>query len=206
MKCAITLAALLPAAVVLAAPMPTTPGIPTTDSARTALAGLIVSTNADDGTYERDQFPTWIAISGNCNTREWVLKRDGDNVEVGNDCYPTNGTWTSPYDGEMWSLPSDVDIDHMVPLKNAWISGANAWDTSKRQAFANDVTRPQLWAVTDNVNESKGDKGPDEWQPPLTSFYCVYARSYIEVKSYWELSITTAEKDALREMLDSCTD
>lgn len=70
----------------------------------------------------------------------------------------------------------------MVPLKNAWISGASKWTTAKREQFANDVTRPQLWAVTDNVNSSKGDKSPDSWKPPLASFYCTYARAYVQVK------------------------
>ncbi|KAI0535184.1 hypothetical protein GGR58DRAFT_480197 [Xylaria digitata] len=204
MKYTFTLAALAAAVMAAPAPMPTPPGIPSTTAARTALAALTVSTNTDDGQYERDLFPTWITIEGTCNTREYVLKRDGTNVQVGSDCYPTSGSWTSPYDGGVWTAPSDVDIDHMVPLKNAWISGANKWTTAKRQQFANDVTRPQLWAVTDNVNQSKGDKSPDSWKPPLASFYCVYARSWIQVKSYWALSITTAEKSALTSMLNTC--
>nr|CEG05549.1 unnamed protein product [Fusarium clavum] len=99
---------------------------------------------------------------------------------------------------------SDIDIDHMVPLKNAWISGAASWTTTKRTQFANDVTRPQLWAVTDSVNQSKSDKSPDAWKPPLTSFYCTYAKSWVQVKSYWKLTITSAEKTALGSMLDYC--
>ncbi|KAI1113290.1 hypothetical protein F5Y14DRAFT_224961 [Nemania sp. NC0429] len=198
----LVLAALLPATSVLAVPTP--PGIPSASSARAALAALTVSTNADDGQYNRDLFPTWITIEGACNTREYVLKRDGAGVVVGSDCYPTSGTWNSPYDGGRWTAPADVDIDHMVPLKNAWISGANKWTTAKRQQFANDVTRPQLWAVTDNVNQSKGDQSPDTWKPPLASFYCVYARSWVQVKSYWALSVTSAEKAALTSMLNTC--
>ncbi|OTA90041.1 hypothetical protein M434DRAFT_373203 [Hypoxylon sp. CO27-5] len=185
-------------------PMPTPPGIPSSTSAKSQLASLTVKAAVDDGKYERSLFPTWDTITGTCNTREYVLKRDGTGVEVGSDCYPTSGTWTSPYDGGKWTAPSDLDIDHMVPLKNAWISGANAWTTSKREQFANDIDRPQLWAVTDNVNSSKGDKSPDAWKPPLTSFYCTYARAYVAVKSYWELSITSAEKSALSGMLDTC--
>ncbi|KAI3317221.1 hypothetical protein HD806DRAFT_395340 [Xylariaceae sp. AK1471] len=206
MKYSFALTALLPAGAVFAAPapMPTPPGIPTAAAARTTLNTLTVSTNPDDGTYDRDLFPTWDTITGACNTREYVLKRDGVSVVVGTDCYPTSGTWTSPYDGGKWTLASDLDIDHMVPLKNAWISGASKWTTAKREQFANDVTRPQLWAVTDNVNQSKGDQSPDKWKPPLASFYCVYARSWIQVKSYWALAITTAEKSALSSMLDTC--
>ena len=69
----------------------------------------------------------------------------------------------------------------MVTLKNAWISGAWAWTTSKRESFANDLSDPQLFAVTDNVNESKGDK------PPLTSYYCTYAKAWTRDKYVWKL-------------------
>jgi hypothetical protein len=144
-------------------------------------------------------------------------------VDVSSACIATAGTWLSPYDGATWTKPADVDIDHMVPLKNAWVvglalssrfrlnlttisqSGAASWTTSKRKQFANDVVRPQLWAVTDKVNEAKGDKSPDQWQPPLMSFNCAYAKSWIEVKSYWALSITSAEKAALSSMLGQCS-
>ncbi|KAF3056499.1 hypothetical protein GL218_06392 [Daldinia childiae] len=216
MRFSFTLGGLLSASVVLAAPapipvaepvpmpMPTPPGVPSASSAKSQLASLTVKAAVDDGAYKRDLFPTWDTITGTCNTREYVLKRDGASVQVGSDCYPTSGTWTSPYDGGKWTSPTDVDIDHMVPLKNAWISGANKWTTAKREQFANDVDRPQLWAVTDNVNSSKGDKSPDTWKPPLKSFYCTYASAYVAVKSYWDLTITSAEKSALSDMLGTC--
>ena len=92
----------------------------------------------------------------------------------------------------------------MVTLKNAWISGAWAWTTSKRESFANDLSDPQLFAVTDNVNESKGDKSPDAWKPPLTSYYCTYAKAWTRDKYVWTLTVTTAEKTALTSMLNTC--
>ena len=67
-----------------------------------------------------------------------------------------------------WIAASDVDIDHMVPLSNAWKSGAASWTTARRQSFANDLQNPQLLAVTDNVNQAKGDQGPETWKPPLS--------------------------------------
>jgi len=91
-----------------------------------------------------------------------------------------------------------------MPSANRQKSGASSWTTSKREMFANDVSRPQLWAVTDNVNSAKGDKSPDSWKPPLASFYCTYAKSWIQVKSYWALTITSAEKSALSSMLATC--
>lgn len=135
---------------------------------------------------------------------EFVLRRDGDGVEVGNDCYPTAGTWTCPFDGETHSVPSDVSIDHMVPLKNAWISGASEWTTAEREVFANDVEGPQLWAVTGTTNSKKSDSSPDEWQPPLTGIHCDYAAAWIQVKSDYDLSVSSAEQSALEEMLGSC--
>ncbi|MFJ2604789.1 HNH endonuclease family protein [Streptomyces sp. NPDC091279] len=172
-------------------------------TARSYLAQLTVATENRTG-YERDLFPTWITISGTCNTREYILKRDGTNVVTDAACASTSGSWFSPYDGATWTAASDVDIDHMVPLAEAWDSGASAWTTAQRQAFANDITRPQLLAVTDNVNQSKGDKDPAEWMPSVTSYRCTYVRAWVQVKYYYDLSVDSAEKTALTNYLASC--
>jgi hypothetical protein len=182
----------------------TPPGIPATSAAKTQLAALTVAAWTHTTTYDRDLFPTWDTISGTCNTRETVLKRDGTSVVVNSACTATSGRWYSPYDGATWTAASDVDIDHMVPLKNAWISGAWAWTTAKRESFANDLTNPQLWAVTDNVNQSKSDQSPDSWKPPLSGYYCTYAKAWVRVKYVWALTVTSAEKSALTSMLGTC--
>lgn len=194
------------AALVSAAPVEkrTPPNIPTTASANSLLAGLTVKAQGTQDGYSRDLFPHWITISGACNTRETVLKRDGTNVVTDSACASTSGTWKSPYDGASWTAASDVDIDHMVPLSNAWKSGAASWTTAQRQAFANDLTNPQLLAVTDSVNSAKGDKGPEDWKPPLSSYYCTYAKMWIKVKSVYSLTITSAEKTALTSMMGTC--
>ncbi|CRK22784.1 hypothetical protein BN1708_013491 [Verticillium longisporum] len=212
MKFSFSLSALLAGTAVLASPVPVPaplmrdlqPGIPSAATARTQLAGLTVAALGPQTGYSRDLFPHWHTVSGACNTRETVLIRDGTNVVTSSACASTSGTWVSPFDGARWNAASDVDIDHMVPLSNAWKSGAASWTTARREAFANDLTRPQLWAVTDDVNQAKGDKSPDAWKPPLTSFYCTYARSWVAVKSYWALTITSAEKTALTSMLNTC--
>ncbi|CAH0058087.1 unnamed protein product [Clonostachys solani] len=184
----------------------TPPGIPSTSSAKSLLASLTVATITDDGTYDRDLFPHWESVDDEpaCSAREWVLRRDGNNVKVGSDCYPTSGTWTCPYSGKTITAASSVDIDHMVPLKNAWISGAKSWTTARREAFANDIDHPQLWATDASTNRSKGDKSPDSWKPPLTGFYCTYAKAWVSVKTTWSLKITSAEKTALTSMLNTC--
>ncbi|KAJ5382051.1 uncharacterized protein N7496_004479 [Penicillium cataractarum] len=186
-------------------PVPSPPGVPSASTARSELAALTVAAQGSQDGYSRDKFPHWITQSGSCDTRDVVLKRDGTNVvQSSSGCTTTSGTWVSPYDGATWTASSDVDIDHLVPLSNAWKSGASAWTTADRQAFANDLTHPQLLAVTDNVNESKGDKGPEEWKPPLTSYYCTYAEMWVKVKTVYNLTITSDEKSALSDMLDTC--
>ncbi len=180
------------------------PGIPSGDTAKSELAALTVAPDGSMDGYDRDKFPHWHTVEGACNTREMVLQRDGDGVEVGSDCAPTSGSWTSPYDGDTWTAPGDVDIDHMVPLAAAWRSGADSWTTAEREAFANDLGSPQLWAVTDNVNQSKGDNTPDTWKPPLESEWCRYASAYTHVKYQYDLTVSSAEHGALSDMLATC--
>ncbi len=182
----------------------TPPGIPAAATARTYLTALTVAAPTHTTTYDRELFPHWSTVSGSCNTRETVLKRDGTGVVTDSACASTSGRWLSAYDGATWTAASDVDIDHMVPLKNAWISGAWAWTTAEREDFANDLSSPQLIAVTDNVNQSKGDKSPDAWVPPLASYHCTYARMWIKVKYVYELTVTSTEKSKLTSMLATC--
>jgi hypothetical protein len=87
---------------VLAAP----PGIPAAATARTELATLTVTAWTHTTTYDGDLFPTWDIISGTCDTRETVLKRDGTGVVVSSACAATSGSWKSPYDGATWTAGS----------------------------------------------------------------------------------------------------
>ncbi|TFK72073.1 hypothetical protein BDN72DRAFT_876680 [Pluteus cervinus] len=173
-------------------------------TARSYLASLTVAAESNSPAYDRDLFPTWITISGACDTRETILKRDGSNVVTDSACKTTSGQWVSAYDGIATNLASDLDIDHVVPLKEAWVSGARSWTTAQRQAFANDVTRPQLIAVTDSLNQSKGDQDIAEWVPPLASYVCTYVRAWVTVKYYYSLSVDSAEKAALTKYLANC--
>lgn len=173
-------------------------------TARTYLAALTVTASGSTTGYSRDLFPHWITQSGTCNTRETVLKRDGVNVVTDSGCAAVSGSWYSEYDGATWTAASDLDIDHVVPLAEAWRSGANSWTTSQRQSFANDLTRPQLIAVTDNVNQAKGDKDPALWMPSRTAYQCTYARMWVHVKYYWNLTVDPAEKSALQSTLNGC--
>ncbi|WP_018506315.1 HNH endonuclease family protein [Parafrankia discariae] len=202
---AVAATTIVAAVLLVAAPAGATPpNIPSASTALTRLNSLTVAAESHASTYDRDLFPHWITISGACDTREQVLKRDGTGVVVNSSCAATSGSWYSPYDGATWTAAADVDIDHMVPLAEAWASGAWAWTTAQRQTYANDLGGPELWAVTDNVNQSKSDKDPAEWQPSLASFRCTYARAWIQVKYYYSLTVDSTEKSALNTMLGTC--
>jgi len=123
MKSYILASILATAASVVAVPMPAPapPGIPSASTAKSQLASLTVKAAYDDGKYNRDLFNHWNTVSGSCNAREYVLKRDGTNVVQNDACNAVSGRWVSPFDGGVWTDAQDVDIDHMVPLKNAWI-------------------------------------------------------------------------------------
>jgi hypothetical protein len=181
---------------------PPTP--PSASTAATQLAGLTVRTEGSTSGYSRDLFPHWITQSGTCDTRDQVLKRDGSGVTVDSQCEPTAGRWYSVYDATWVEDDSSVDIDHIVPLAEAWKSGANAWSTSRRQQFANDLTVSQLIAVSASSNRSKGDRDPSEWKPTNSSVHCIYAREWIWVKHTYALSLQSAEKTALQQMLGTC--
>ena len=180
------------------------PGIPSATTARSELAALRVATDGSMSGYSRDLFPHWHTVSGACNTRETVLKRDGTNVVTDSSCAATSGRWFSPYDGATWIQASDVDIDHIVPLAAAWRTGASSWTTAKREQFANDLTGTQLIAVTDNVNQAKGDQTPVTWRPSLTSFWCTYAKMWTHTKFRFALTVNSDEKSALTDMLNRC--
>lgn len=201
----VVLAVLLTAVVTAPAANATPPSIPSAATARSELAALSVAAGGSMAGYSRDRFRHWISQPGSgsgCDTRDVVLKRDGTNVS--STCTVQNGRWFSPYDGATWTAASDIDIDHVVPLAAAWRSGAAGWTDSRRQAFANDLTGPQLIAVTDNVNQAKGDQTPDQWKPPVTGYWCTYARMWVRTKSNWDLSVTSSEKTALTDMLNRC--
>ncbi|MCK7626755.1 HNH endonuclease family protein [Streptomyces sp. RS10V-4] len=197
---ALTCALLLNGQTAQAAP----PAPPDAATARSYLAALKEQPEGPQDGYSRDKFPHWTDQGNNCNTREVVLKRDGTNVQQDGSCAAVSGTWASAYDGATWTKASDVDIDHVVPLSEAWKSGAAQWTTAHRQEFANDLTHSQLIAVTDSVNQAKGDKDPAEWLPPKASYHCMYARMWVGVKHTYALTADQAEKAALKKILDGC--
>jgi hypothetical protein len=171
----------------------------------TAISDLVVASENRTG-YSRSLFPHWVDADGDgCSTRNEVLIAEADDpVTVGSGCSLSGGRWFSYYDRVSWTNPSDIDIDHMVPLAEAWDSGARTWTTSLRQSYANDLGDSRsLVGVTDNVNQEKGDQDPREWMPTYDK--CRYLREWVAVKHRWRLTVDSAEKSALSSLAAGCT-
>ena len=159
------------------------------------------------GGYDRDLFADWYdADRDGCNTRKEVLIAESlDPVQIGSGCSISGGRWFSIYDNVETTDSSKFDIDHMVPLSEAWDSGAWNWNADQRKHFANDLDQPFfLIAVTASSNRSKGDRDPAQWMPPNASYHCTYVRIWIEIKRAWDLSVDQAEHDYLARKLASC--
>jgi len=180
------------------------PATPAVSEATTQLDRLTVAAPRRMTGYARDHFPHWRKVDEDCDARDAVLKRDGTGVRASRACRITAGRWFSPFDEKIMTDPDQVDVDHLVPLANAWRSGADAWSDDRRGDFANDLIRPQLLAVSRSSNRAKGDQDPSQWRPPNHGHWCDYARRWIAVKYHWRLTVTNREKTALREMLGSC--
>ena len=171
---------------------------------QTAVADLSVATEVRTG-YDRALFQHWIDADGDgCSTRNEVLLAEADDPPtVSGTCTLSGGRWFSYYDRVSWTNTSDLDIDHMVPLAEAWDSGARTWTSTVRRDFANDLgDYRSLVAVTDNVNQAKGDQDPGTWLPQYDQ--CRYLREFVAVKHRWRLTVDSAEKSAMTSLASSC--
>lgn len=170
--------------------------------------------------YEREEFgQAWsddvtVEFGHNgCDTRNDILRRDLDPEslvlkEGTHDCVALSGTLHDPYSGQDIEFQRGaqtsraVQIDHVVPLADAWQKGAQQWSPEKRRDFANDPRN--LLAVDGPLNQQKGAGDAATWLPPNKGFRCEYARRIVEVKAAYEIWVTAAEKDALRRLLNAC--
>ncbi|MCD0444224.1 HNH endonuclease family protein [Glycomyces sp. A-F 0318] len=202
------LAAALLATAGLAAPG-TAQAAPTTGPTLSeALAALPVAEEQREG-YDRGLFRHWVdEDKDKCNTRAEVLIAEAVMAPaVAEGCTITGGQWYSFYDDAYIDNARSLDIDHMVPLAEAWDSGAHSWDKAKRQAYANDLgDAVPLIAVTAKSNRSKSDKDPAEWMPPAEDAACRYAFEWVSVKTRWNLAVDTAEAEALEAIIADCPD
>lgn len=173
-----------------------------------AVAKLTVADEKRDG-YTRDKFRHWNTgqdPADGCNTRaEVLLDEAAEAPAVAAGCKLSGGSWESYYDGQTVTDPAKLDIDHMVPLAEAWDSGASAWTHTLREAYANDQdASTSLVAVTARSNRSKADQDPAQWMPPLPDAHCRYAGEWVATKLRWGLSADQAEVDALTVYAEAC--
>ena len=173
-------------------------------TALSVLATITVQNEYKSG-YVRSLFKHWVdANSNGCNTREEVLIAESlTKAQVdAYGCKVIEGDWLSPYDNVTHTNPSELDIDHMIPLKEAWDSGAWNWTAAQRQAFANDLSDPRpLIAVTAGQNRSKSDRDPSNWIPPQKSHTCTYLAEWVAIKSHWKLSMDQSEFGRIKNLL-----
>lgn len=161
--------------------------------------------------YDRDlYFGTWVDEDNDCqDTRAEVLILESLSIISYKDskqCKVVSGEWYDPYTNNYYYLASDLDVDHFVPLYEAYYAGAYSWTDVKREEYANDIFlfEDHLIAVDSGANRSKGKKPPQEWMPTNKDYHCKYLANWIEIKYLWELTITTSEKDFIESELQNC--
>jgi hypothetical protein len=173
------------------------------------LNSLEVKGRAAKTGYARSQFPHWSDPDRNgCDARNDTLKRDLTQISFKSgtrDCKVLTGQLLDPFGGKVItfsSTKSNIDIDHVVALSNAWQTGAAYFDKTKRQQIANDPLN--LLAVDFSLNRQKGDGDAATWLPPLKSYRCDYVARQIAVKAKYGLWVTQPEKGAIIKLLEKC--
>lgn len=176
---------LLPLVVACGSKSPTAPT--ETAAPSSGLPLTIASVPTGLAPYNRDDWKTWDDADGDCqDTRAEVLIEESLIAVLFRDmrrCVVDTGRWVDPYTGQTITVAGELDIDHLVPLANAYRSGGWRWTAAQKERYANDLSYPlHLIAVTASANRSKGDQGPESWRPPNTAFWCQYASAWIHVK------------------------
>src|SRR5690606_16467299 len=126
----------------------------------------------------------------------------------GDVCEARTATFQDPYTGETIDFRRGnatsmaVQIDHVVPLLDAWRKGARTWDDETRRQFANDPLT--LLASDGPANQSKGARDAPAWLPPNHAFRCPYGARQIAVKTAYELAVTPSESEAMARVLEDC--
>ena len=155
--------------------------------------------------YDRSLFKHWIDANKNgCDTRKEVLIAEAIvKPKIGKKCALTGGKWLSSLDGKSHTRDSGLDVDHLVPLAEAWRSGAWAWTDEERETYANFIEQEwMLNAVTASVNRSKGDRDVANWLPAKN--VCEYLRGWVIVKAYFNLTVDAAEAKVISKYYESC--
>ena len=146
------------------------------------------------------QYGPWLTDhkDGNClNTRSKVLQRDSSTpvTFTASGCTVQSGEWNEPYTGRLHTSAADIQIDHVVALKNSYMTGGHEWTQAKRCLYANYMGNNfHLLSVDGPENLHKGDVTPSQYIPPNKAFTC----EYIKIKPYlftlflWPANISCA--------------
>ena len=159
--------------------------------------------------YVRNEYlPYWADFDHDCqDTRQEVLIIESkvDVVLSESGCEVISGSWLDPYTGQTYENPSELDIDHVVPLYEAHFSGAMEWTQDEKRQYSNDLSNPNtLIAVHNGANRSKGSSDPANWMPPNNAFHCEYITMWIDVKSQFNLEMDERESNFIENKLEEC--
>ncbi len=163
------------------------------------IAAIVAVSSTAIYQYSRTDYKHWIDADKDCqNTRQEVLIVESlEEVTLDKKgCEVIRGKWYDPYTNKYFTDPSDLDIDHFVPLGEVDKSGGHEWSKNKKMEYANDLDDPEvLIAVDKSANRSKSDKDPSDWLPPNKKFQCEYIKTWQKVKKRWKLEMDKKEKD-----------
>lgn len=172
------------------------------------LESLAVKGRAPKTGYERSKFyGTWPIVDG-CNLRQKIIKREFGEKAVMNGCDVVGGEYVEPYNGDLRKFNSKseiskgIQIDHVVALSDAWQKGAQELSDGRRYELATDPLN--LIAADGPANMQKGDGDAATWLPKNKEFRCEYVERQIKVKKKYDLWVTEAEKNAMRQVLEKC--
>jgi hypothetical protein len=166
--------------------------------------------------YDRKHhFGTWMHPDSSrpcVNTRELALERDADpstdlRYKTPEKCVITAGLWHDAYTGSDFQTATDIQIDHVVPLRAAYYAGAHAWRAAVRCHYANFMANDfHLMSVNSHENMAKGDRAPNEYMPPSRRFQCQYVSNWMKIKAIWKLSASQDEVQSIEDTLskDHC--
>ena len=182
----------------------------TTLKATTVLAKIPIKGRAPKTGYDRALFSDgWGNIAG-CDTRNYILERDLVSItwRPSPNCTVATGVLNDPYTAKKIyfvrgvGTSNAVQIDHVVPVSDAWQKGAQKLSSSRRYSFYNDPLN--LLAVDGISNMQKSDSDAASWLPPNRKYWCPYVARQIAVKYKYHLWVTSAEHDAMARVLATC--
>jgi hypothetical protein len=149
--------------------------------------------------YNRKDWPHWVDYDRDCQDARAEALISASTTQVkfkrNKGCVVSHGNWLDPYSGNTFTQASKLDIDHIIPLKEAHISGGSTWSREARRTFANDPEN--LIVVSASENRQKGAKDPAQWLPDIITYHCEYVKRWLYLKTKYHLKMDTQEKSAI---------